>query len=217
MTAFIETPRFDETVAYWARGGPTYSTKVVINFGGIESRNANWDQARCVFDITSGMQTVTGKNAIITQFRACKAMAYGFRFKDFQDFGVGLTANSKAGYIGIGYINADGLGNGASSGQLYSYYASGSNIEARVIKKPCVSPTPKIYVNGVLQTVSTNYTLDTTTGIITWIGGNPSGTDTVRWVGEFDVPVRFDADQLIGEPNGGLYQWQSIKLIELRT
>ena len=216
MSGFIETPRLDDVVSYWSRGGPGYSTQVVVNFGGYESRNQNWAQSRCVFEITNGMQTLTGKNAVITQFRACKGRAYGFRFKDFQDFGVGLTANSANGYVGIGYINATGLGNATSSGQLYSYYAAGSNVETRIINKPCSLPAPKVYVNASLKTVTTDYTVDTTTGIITWVSGNPSGSDVCRWVGEFDVPVRFDTDELIGEPAEGLYLWQSIKLVELR-
>jgi uncharacterized protein (TIGR02217 family) len=215
MSGFLETPRFDDTVAYWARGGPGYSTKVVINFGGYEARNQNWDQSRAVFDITNGMQTQQGMAAIISMFRACKGMAYGFRFKDFQDYAVALTGPGR-GQPGLGYINTNGHGNGTNKGQLYSYYAAGANSEARLISKPCASPAPAIYVAGVLKTVTTDYTIDTTTGVITWVSGNPTSGQTTMWVGQFDVPVRFDTDELVGEPAGGLYQWQSIKLIEIR-
>jgi hypothetical protein len=39
-----------------------------------------------------------------------------------------------------------------------------------MIQKPVpTSPTPKIYRNGILQTVTTNYTIDTTTGLVTWV------------------------------------------------
>jgi uncharacterized protein (TIGR02217 family) len=42
-------------------------------------------------------------------------------------------------------------------------------------------------------------------------------TDTLAWSGQFDVPMRFDTDQLVGQiiaPN--LYSWSSIPLVEVR-
>jgi hypothetical protein len=43
---FLETPRFPDDVTYEFEGGPAFSTEVVINAGGYESRNQNWAQAR---------------------------------------------------------------------------------------------------------------------------------------------------------------------------
>jgi len=54
-------------------------------------------------------------------------------------------------------------------------------------------------------------------------GSNATGrkfaqsTDTFAWSGQFDVPMRFDTDQLVGQiiaPN--LYSWSSIPLVEVR-
>ena len=55
-------------------------------------------------------------------------------------------------------------------------------------------------------------------------GSNATGrkfaqsTDTLAWSGQFDVPMRFDTDQLVGQiiaPN--LYSWSSIPLVEVRN
>jgi uncharacterized protein (TIGR02217 family) len=55
-------------------------------------------------------------------------------------------------------------------------------------------------------------------------GGSATGrkfaqsTDTLAWAGQFDVPMRFDTDQLVGQiiaPN--LYSWSSVPLVEVRN
>ena len=43
----------------------------------------------------------------------------------------------------------------------------------------------------------TAFTLDTTTGIVTFTGSPiPKGSDVLTWSGEFDVPCRFSSDKL---------------------
>jgi uncharacterized protein (TIGR02217 family) len=45
----------------------------------------------------------------------------------------------------------------------------------------------------------------------------PQAADALAWAGQFDVPMRFDIDQLVGQiiaPN--VYSWSSIPLIEVR-
>ena len=46
----------------------------------------------------------------------------------------------------------------------------------------------------------------------------PQTTETLTWVGEFDIPVRFDVDWLqIGLDPGGLLNWAQANLVELRN
>jgi uncharacterized protein (TIGR02217 family) len=84
-------------------------------------------------------------------------------------------------------------------------YTSGAQTYDRVITKP---------VSGTV-TVTGGGTVDYTTGIIT--GGTPTS-----WVGEFDVPVRFDTDELVGEilnrnvSRGFIVGWREIPLVELK-
>ncbi len=214
--SFLETPRFPDDIAFWAKGGPGYNTTVIVVQSGNEQRNANWNTGRAQYNIGNGMRTYAQVAAVIAYFRSVKGKAYGFRFKDFQDF------NDSINSVGAGVINTNGLGNGTSTGQLYKNYVNGALTDQRIIQKP-VAATIKIYKNGVLQTLTTNYTLDSTTGIVTWVGGNPSSAVALTWTGEFDVPVRFDSDTMVGGPDGGPtagggehYSWDNVNLVEIR-
>ncbi len=288
--SFIETPRFPDDISAWAKGGPGFNTTVIIVNSGYEQRNVNWSQSRAKYDIAQAFRTLSASgdttyasSKLISFFNIANGMANGFRFKDWNDYAVTVSN----GTLGTG-----GLGVGLPTSQLYKNYVQGSSTFHRIIQKPvATSPTPKIYKNGILQTVVTDYTLDTTTGIVTWvatsssaIGGitnaNPGivnathsfvsgdliyisgvhgmteingyaypitvidsthysvgvntlsygvytsgGTaykyaqnaDALTWSGEFDVPVRFDTDVLMGgQIEAGLYEVDNLSVIELR-
>jgi len=69
----------------------------------------------------------------------------------------------------------------------------------------------KLYRNSLLQ--ASGWSIDTTTGIITT---SLTGTLTVDF--DFDVPVRFDTDELalsLDSFNAG--SWNNIPLIEVRV
>jgi uncharacterized protein (TIGR02217 family) len=86
-------------------------------------------------------------------------------------------------------------------------------------------------VNGIAHTISTVtgngpyvFTLTTNTfGQTITLGAGtgykyPQGSETLTWVGEFDIPVRFDVDWLqVGLDPGGLLNWAQANLIELRN
>lgn len=173
MPGFIETPRFPDDIAVWAKGGPRYSTTVIELFSGLESRNINWPLSRGRWDLASVLakQDISGSyagfpayaaNTIIAWFRAMKGMGYGFRFKDFHDFKVtqdGTVAGSQ------GLLGTTGLGivQNPNTYQSYRQYLTGSNSDLRKILKP-VTGTCAAYRNGA---VIAGATLDTTTGIWT--------------------------------------------------
>ena len=73
-------------------------------------------------------------------------------------------------------------------------------------------------VSGVAKTLGTQFTLNTTTGVVTFLAGNiPTADQTVTAGFEFDVPVRFDTDKLdvnlAGLKHGAI---PNIPLIEIR-
>jgi len=55
--------------------------------------------------------------------------------------------------------------------------------------------TPLIYKGGVLQTVTTNYTIDLNLGIVTFVVA-PGNATAVTWTGTYNWWCRFDADTL---------------------
>jgi len=103
--------------------------------------------------------------------------------------------------------------------QMAKLYANGALTKSRLIQK-AVAGSGQFLQSGAPLT--TGVTLDTTTGLVT-ITPAPTGSPTLTWTGQFDVPVRFDVDQMkkqIMDRNGAvgdlLVDRGSIPLIEIR-
>ena len=191
--SFVEV-QFPSDISYGATGGPMFLTDVVATVSGHEQRNSKWSQARARYNVASGVKTETQWQALIAFFRARRGKAVGFRFKDWGDF--------KA-------VNQPLLSLGGTQYQLVKQYVSGAVVSERIITKP-VAGTVKLYRNSILQ--ASGWSIDTTTGIITT---SLTGTLTVDF--DFDVPVRFDTDELalsLDSFNAG--SWNNIPLIEVR-
>ena len=194
--SFIET-RFPEGISYGATGGPGYLTDVIVVNSGAEQRNQVWSQARCTFDVAHAARLPAAYKPLQAFFRVMAGRTHGFRFKDWSD-----------------YVCPDDAGTGtfqtidSTHFQMYKRYFIGSNYEYRKITKPV---TGTVAVTG-----GTSPSVAYTTGIVTVSSGTPTS-----WTGEFDVPCRFDVDQMRGEivsRSGGslVIGWQSIPIIELR-
>jgi uncharacterized protein (TIGR02217 family) len=199
--SFIEI-QFPADISYGATGGPVYSTDVVSMFSGHEQRNSNWKNARGKYNIATGVKTEAQWQALISFFRACKGKAVGFRFKDWSDY------QAKNQQIGIG----DGE---TAEFQLVKNYTSGNTIITREIKKP-VAGTIKIHKSGNLRGATADYSIDYTIGIISFTEAPTSGV-IITADFEFDVPVRFDTDELqLSMDNFNSGSWNSIPLVEVR-
>lgn len=169
-TEFMESPRFPETISYGSAGGPAFSTDIVVMASGYESGNSNWDQSKCQFDAAHGLKTPEQLAELISFFRICRGKAGRFRYKDWLDFSVSTTN----GVVGTG------VGNGAPGPmQLAKSYSLGAYTHQRLIRKPTVAPAPAVYRAGVLQTLTTHYTLDTTTGLLTWVADSSSNASSI--------------------------------------
>ena len=192
--SFVEV-QFPTDISYGATGGPVFLTDVVTTVSGHEQRNSKWSQSRARYNVASGVKSEAQWQALIAFFRARRGKAVGFRFKDWSDF--------KA-------VNQPLVALGDGTYQMVKRYVSGSVVSERVISKP-VAGTVKLYKDS-LQQVS-GWSVDTATGIITTA---ITGTLSVDY--EFDVPVRFDTDELalsMDSYNAG--SWNNIPLIEVRV
>lgn len=192
--------RFPDDIAYGSRGGPNYSTDIVITQGGHEQRNINWAQARAQYNVAHGVKTQSQLDALIAFFRARKGRAHGFRFKDWTDYEVsGQTLGTGAA--------------GKTEFPLIKTYSSGGASEVRTITRP-VEGSVNIYVNDVLQ--SSGVSVDDETGMVTFSSAPASGA-VVKADFQFDVPVRFDTDQLSASLDDyGVRSWRDIPIIEIR-
>lgn len=203
IAAFMETPRFPENISYGSSGGPTFMTKVFTSASGFEQRNVLWDEARAKYNVTQGIREKEEMDTVLAFFYAVRGKATGFRYKDWSDYN--LTNEN----IGVG----DGV---LTVFQIKKAYAAGATAYSRNIYKP-VSGTMVLTVNGNSKTEGTDYTVNYATGRVTLTIAPPS-THIVRVTCEFDVPVRFDVDEInINLDDWQTESWSSINLIELKT
>ncbi|MHC5053636.1 MAG: DUF2460 domain-containing protein [Planctomycetota bacterium] len=205
--------QFPTGISYGSRGGPGFATNIIEIDSGAEERVARWSAPRRRYDVSYGVRSKADLSALITFYIARQGAAYGFRYKDWLDFTSASDHRSAP-------TNTDvTLGTGGASEtdfQLIKKYVSGGVTRTRNIAKP-VTGSVVVALDGVNQ--SSGWTVDTTTGVVTFT--TPPGSGVVVSAGfEFDVPVRFgkEADALLGLQLdafdiGGV---SSIPLIEVR-
>lgn len=178
--------RLPPDIEQGAQGGPQFNTTILTLSSGAEVRNQNWSRSKALYNIAYGVTDSDDPDdsyaTVIAFFFARGGMARGFRFKDWLDFNATAQACS-------------GLANGTNTiFQLQKTYTSGAINYVRKITRP-VSGTVNVYNNAVLKTLGTDYTIDVTTGKITFTVAPVSG-HAITADFDFDVPVRFAVDAL---------------------
>jgi uncharacterized protein (TIGR02217 family) len=186
MTPFSEIRFETGYIILNTQGGVEYSTDIVEVGSGAESRNQNWQYPKGAWDFGDRKLPDTELDEIVRFFRARKGRTQGFRFKDWGDFKDG----------GSGVLGLTGVADGtAGPFQMVKNYSSGAETDQRLIRKP-VTGTINVFVAGTKLSTSF-WSIDYTTGMITFLSGHiPANGQIITWTGEFDVPVRFDADKL---------------------
>ncbi len=183
---FHET-RFPDEIAYGSRGGPGFATVIVETDAGAEQRVGRWNNPRRRYDAAYGIKDRDDLYLVHQFYLARKGALNGFRFKDHLDYTSNALDGRTAPAIDDQLI---GTGDGTKTQfQLIKRYTSGPVVVSRNIRKP-VAGTILVEVNGVAQVITVDFTVDTTTGVITFNTAPPLGQD-VKAGFEFDVPVRF--------------------------
>lgn len=193
--------RFPDDIAFGATGGPGYNTDVITVKSGKERRNANWAMGRCSWDVSTGLKNQADLDKLIAFFRARLGKAYAFRFKDWTDFKMPRQA------IGSG----DGE---TTDFQLRKAYVDdGAYQVLRPITKP-VAGTVKVWLGGVLQVGG--WSCDHLTGIVSFAAPPAVGV-AVEASCEFDIPARFDTDQMKASiESHQIYAWGGVLVIEVK-
>jgi uncharacterized protein (TIGR02217 family) len=204
MASFHEV-RFPEGISYGASGGPGFKTTVMSLSSGYEKRNIEWSRARAQYDVSQGVKTQDQLNELLGFFYARKGKAYGFRFKDWSDFTVPFDGDP-AQVIGVTNGNTNTY-------QTIKVYGDEADSYTRIINK-VVEGTFQLYVDGVPH----NSTIDETTGLIVIDNTLKNTTGkTLSITCEFDVPVRFDVDDMkVSIDDYNSFTWGSIPLVEVR-
>jgi len=182
--------QISEDVEQGAVGGPQFKTNVIALISGHEKRNVEWSRARAAWNIGYGIGDAALFREVLEFFYARQGKAHSFRFKDWADFEI--TAQS------IGTTDTT-----TATFQIYKRYTSGGINYDRNILKPLASGWV-VTVNAVSQTVvydtapaADEVAIATLTGILT-LGSTHQATtgQDIAITGEFDIPVRFDTDDL---------------------
>lgn len=193
--------RFPLDISYNAVGGPGFMTQVVATAAGYESRNQLWAEARGSWNVAKACRNDLMRAKLISFFRVAKGRANGFRFRDFTDYTV------KAG---------EGVLAATSTPDVYQLNKRYTNVGGTHDRKITRPVTAAIY-NGSnnLLVAGVDYVLNGDTGLLTMLG-SPAATPSY-WLGEFDVPARFDIDKLdLTIEDIDFFRAQSIQVVELR-
>ncbi len=206
--------RFPTDIALGAKGGPERRTDVVTLRSGGEQRNAIWADARRKYQAGYGVRSFAQLEAVLAFFEAQRGRLYGFRWKDRFDYRSCASPNSPAASdqpLGTG----DGT---TATWQLTKTYGGAITPYVRPIRKP-VAGTVTVAVNGAPGAPGTAFTLDSTTGLLTFLPGHVPAAGAVITAGfDFDVPVRFDTDYLeIDLSHFEAGQIPNIPIVEIRV
>lgn len=207
--AFYESPRFPEGISMGATGGPMWATEVIKTVSGKESRIAQWSYPLHQWDVSTGIRNAADFIAVRAFFLTMLGRLHGFRFKDWADYTASHTGDEKGVCTGSG-----------TTFQCVKRYTSGSQTSDRIITKPILSGF-ELKNSGTPLVYTTDYTLNTVTGVITTATSKTAANLT--WSGEFDVPMRFDTDRLQSSIvarrplDGLLHHWDAIPIVEIRV
>lgn len=193
----------DENVALGFRsaaGG--YNTSIVAGGGGYEYRNQVWAAPRRRFEFSYANKDASEVRTLMAFVDDRRGALHPWLLKDWGNFQ--LTNES--------ILVATG---GETTAQIKQTWGPDNAIA--IDRKHIKSGTLAVKKNGVTQTVSTHYTVNTT-GPITFTGAL-SAADVITVTAEFYHKVRFEADiyhPAIDGPSGRYGTTDSISAIEVR-
>ena len=183
--------RFPTAVALGASGGPERRTEIVVLGSGHEERNSRWADSKRRYNAGYGIKTLDDLNTVIAFFEERLGRLHGFRWKDWTDYKSCAPSGTPSALD-----QAIGVGDGTTAAfQLTKTYGSALAPWARTIQLP-VAGSVLVAVDGVAQDPG-DFIVSTTTGMVTFLPEHVPPEDAPVTAGfQFDVPVRFDTDQL---------------------
>lgn len=190
MPSDFHEVRFPLDVALGARGGPVRRTEIVTLASGREHRNGRWADSRRRYDAGLGIRSVDALHAVVAFFEERRGRLHGFRFRDRVD----CKSCPPSGQPGPTDMPI-GTGNGSQTTfQLVKTYGAGFAPYARAIRKP-VAGSVRVAVGASEMTLGAGVSCDAATGLLAFASPPAPGAAITAGFA-FDVPVRFDTDEL---------------------
>jgi uncharacterized protein (TIGR02217 family) len=183
---------FPRRLAFGAAGGPRRATEIVTLGSGHEQRNARWSQSRRRYDASQGVRTLDDLYELLSFFEARKGRLYGFRFRDPFDW-----KSCPPGAVPSSLDQTIGVGDGVAAIFALTKTYGGLDTLARRIAKP-VTGSVRLAVAGTELADGVDFTVDSVTGTVEFAPAAVPVSGAVVTAGfEFEVPVRFDADEIV--------------------
>lgn len=192
--------RISTRVELGAQGGPGFKTTIIETSSGDEYRNIDWSRQRGRWEIgyTDNMEII---EEIIAFFQVMRGRAYGFRFRDWSDYKVDNV-------IAVG----DGETKEFQAAKVYQVDESAQFI--RPLTR--LDGATVVLIDDNDTEVAATPMIDENTGKITFSVAPPTGYK-VKLKGQFDVPVRFDTDELpVTMLTQNVARIESVPIIEIR-
>jgi uncharacterized protein (TIGR02217 family) len=182
--------RFPANLSFGSIGGPERRTDIVTLSNGFEERNTPWAQSRRRYDAGMGLRSLDDLETVIAFFEARSGQLHAFRWKDWSDHKSCLPSGRPAADD-----QAIGTGDGIQRVfRLQKTYRSGAQSYVRPIRKP-VPGSVVVGIEGDSKVEGVEFIVDAATGEVTFTLPPEAGTRITAGF-EFDVPVRFDIDQI---------------------
>ncbi|MFA5662405.1 DUF2460 domain-containing protein [Castellaniella sp.] len=197
--------RLSDRVLVGAIGGPGFKTLVRETASGTEYRNIVWRRQRGKWEIgyTDDHEKI---KEIVSFFHIMQGRAYGFRFKDWSDYEVDNA-----------FAVADGFTSQFQATKIYQFgeyqYPRAltrlvAPVDVTVVMPPPEGDDPPYPIPA--------WSVNLDTGIIAFTQALPYGA-TVAVKAQFDIPARFDIDELpIEMVTQDISRLESVPIVEIR-
>jgi uncharacterized protein (TIGR02217 family) len=187
IAAFHEV-RFPLRLSFGTSGGPGRRVEIVRLSTGFEHRNLRHRHSVRRYDAGSGLRSLADLAEVMAFFEARRGRLTGFRFRDPLDW----HSAPHGAPVGA-FDQLLGIGDGTTTHfDLRKTYGEGDAAYHRPIEKP-VAGTVTVAVDGT--ETAAGVAIDTLAGSVTF--ASPPGAGEAVTAGfAFDVPVRFDVEQL---------------------
>ena len=183
--------RFPAGISLGASGGPERRTEIVVLGSGAEERNSRWADSKRSYNAGYGIKSVDDLHAAIAFFEERRGGCTAFAGRTGPTTNPARRARRRRRWTRrSGWATA-----WRAAFQLTKTYGSAFAPWSRVITQP-VTGTVLVAVDGVVQDPE-RFAVNATTGMVTFLAEHiPAEGAAVSTGFEFDVPVRFDTDQL---------------------
>ena len=201
----IANERLELSIGFQTSGGPGWQTEIFQLASGAEARNALWARPLRKWKVTGVALSHADLQAISRFFNGRSGAAQGFRFRDpfgWKSCSADASPSAFDQHIGTG----DGI---QTVFQLVLDDGAGT---PQIITRP-VGASVVVALDGL---GTTGCSVNDETGEVMFAEAPANGVAITAGF-EFDVPVRFDTDQLnISQNTNGAFQLTQLSLVELR-